>query len=459
MEQFCSITTLKLHHPQRNVLMDTDKTRTLTLGITAGTAFLPVVTSFVESAAIVFGMQKEEYLRLGLATEEIFLYLCNFVCPGKTLEVQCFNGFYYTRVHFCFSALELNLSGLNIAATIAPDREPDLDAMGLLIASRSVDHLDIAVEKNNRICLAITKEKAYPALLERLPLPQSAQQIFTEVPDTQRLKIFAGLVSQSYDVSYRPLFFTYPGKLADMVAGGEYNALVAMNQKKEIVGGILFYYRTEKNVQCFGPYCFCREQEKMIGEMLLAACLGNIARTRALGLLSLSGLPASIQNNFETLGSLRYHEEGKAPVDEFSYYRLLHEDPGFEVWSAGDLTDYLKREYERLALAREIRTVRDMGETRLGTSLFSAEVHRDRRAVTLRPLWPGNDFSANLERHIRFLMNDGFLNLHFELDLGIPWQAQLGPLLVTHQFKPGIILPFAGKSDIVIFEYNNETGS
>ena len=123
----------------------------------------------------------------------------------------------------------------------------------------------------------------------------------------------------------------------------------------------------------------------MIGETLLAACISNIARTRALGLLSLSGLPASIRNNFETLGSLRYHEEGKAPVEEFSFYRLLHEDPGFEVWSAGDLTDYLKREYERLALAREIRTVRDMGETRSGTSLFSAEVHRDRRAVTLRP--------------------------------------------------------------------------
>ena len=30
---------------------------------------------------------------------------------------------------------------------------------------------------------------------------------------------------------------------------------------------------------------------------------------------------------------------------------------------------------------------------------------------------------------------------------------------MTHQFKPGIILPFAGKSDIVIFEYNDETGS
>ncbi|MEN6374564.1 MAG: hypothetical protein ABFD75_07275 [Smithella sp.] len=437
--------------------MDMDKTRTLTLGITASAPYMPVATSFVESAAIVFGMKKEEYLRLCLATEEIFLYLSNFVCPGKALEVQCFNGFYYTRVLFRFSAVELNLSGLNIASTITPAREPDLDAMGLLIASRSVDHLDVAAEKNNRICLTITKEKAYPAHSEKLNLPQSAEKISTETPDAERLKYFAGFAAQFCDSAQRPAFLTYPGKLVDMVASGEYNAIVALNTKKETVGGVLFCYRTEKIVQCFGPYCFCKEQENMICETLLEACLSKIARTRALGLLSISGLPESLRHNFEKLGSLRYHEEGKAPVDEFSFYRLLHEDPGFEVWSCGDLTIYLKSEYRRLALAREIRTIRDMGETRSGASLFAAEVHRDRRAVTLRPLWPGNDLAANIERHIRFLRNDGFLNLHFELDLGIPWQAELIPILLNYQFEPGIILPFAGKSDIVIFEYNDET--
>ncbi|PKN05761.1 MAG: hypothetical protein CVU74_00050 [Deltaproteobacteria bacterium HGW-Deltaproteobacteria-9] len=439
--------------------MDADKMRTLTLGISARTTYLPVVTSFVESAAIVFGMKKEEYLRLALATEEIFLYLSNFVCPGKSLDVQCFNGFYYTRVLFRFSAVEMNLSGLNIASTITPDREPDLDAMGLLIASRSVDHLNIIVEKNNRICLTITKEKTYPESSEKLPLPQSTDKIFAEAPDAERLKIFATLTAQTYDLSQRPSFFTYPGKLVDMVESGEFSAIVALNQKKEVLGGIVYFYRTEKNVQCFGPYCFAPEQEKMICETLLSACLGNIGRTRALGLLSLSGLPVSIRSNFEALGSLRYTEEGKLPVDQLSFYRLLHEDPGFEVWSTGDLTNYLQREYSRLALAREIRTVRNMGETRSGASLFAAEVHRDRQAVTMRPIWPGDDYSANIERHVRYLSSDNFLNLYFELDLGVPWQAELIPLLMAQEFKPGIILPFAGKSDIVIFEYNNETKS
>lgn len=439
--------------------MDADKTRTLTLGITARTDYIQVVTQFVESAAAVFGMKKDEILKLNLATEEIFLYLSNMVCPGKALEVQCFNGFYYTRVLFRFSAVELNLSGLNIASNITPDREPDLDAMGLLIASRSVDHLNVVVEKNNQVSLTITKEKAYPETNEKIAVPQSAEKIFTEIPDAERLKYFAVLVSQLYDPARKPAFFSYPGELVDMVASGEYNAIVALNSKKEIIGGILYCFRTEKNVQCFGPYYFCGKHEKIICETLLADCLSKIARTKALGLLSLSGLPESMHNNFEILGSLRYNEEGKAPVDEFSFYRLLHEDPGFEVWASDNLTGYLSREYNRLALAREIRTIHDMGETRSGSSLFSADVDRNRNSVSLRPLLPGNDYSSNVDRHIHFLRDDGFLNIHFELDLGIPWHAELIPVLINHNFKPAIILPFAGKSDNVIFEYNNETRS
>ncbi|MEN6620306.1 MAG: hypothetical protein ABFD50_01990 [Smithella sp.] len=439
--------------------MDADKMRTLTLGIAARTEYIQVVTQFVESTAAVFGMKKEELLKLNLATEEIFLYLCNFVCSGKALEVQCYNGFYYTSVLFRFSAVELNLSGLNIASKITPDREPDLDTMGLLIASRSVDHFNIVVEKNNQVSLTVTKEKAYPEFSEIIPVPQSAEKIFIETPDAERLKYLAALVSQLYDPARRPAFFSYPGKLVDMVASGDYNAIVALNSKKEVIGGILYCFRTEKNVQCFGPYYFCGEQEKVICETLLADCLSKIARTKALGLLSLSGLPESMHNNFEILGSLRYNEDGKAPVDEFSFYRLLHEDPGFEVWSSDNLKEYLSGEYNRLALAREIRTIRDMGETRSGSSLFSADVDRNRNSVSLRPLLPGNDYSSNIDRHVHFLRDDGFLNIHFELDLGIPWHAELIPILINHNFKPTIILPFAGKSDNVIFEYNNETRS
>jgi hypothetical protein len=433
--------------------------RALSLSLNASRPYLPVVTQFVESAATVFGLQKEAYLRLGLATEEIFLYLSDVLCPDKPLEVECLNGFYYVRVYFRFSAVELTLSSLNVASTIASRREDDLNEMGLMIASRSIDHLHLVVEKNHRVCLSITKDKTYPRYEGKLPLPQPAQRIVTEAPDAEGLKDFAVLTAQQEALPSRPAFFDSPGKLVDMVHEGQYSVLAAKNQKNEVIGGMVLHRRTEQIVQCFGPYSFRRDQEREIGEALLNACLAGIARTKALGLLSLSGLPEFLRNHFDALGALRYRGEGGTPVEEVAYYRLLHEDPGFEVWSSASLTDYLRREYKRLALAREIRPIRDMGEATGESSLFSAELHRDRFSVTLRPLLPGKDLAANLARHLRFLREDRFLNIYFELDLGMPWHAGLMDALLEARFKPGIIIPFAGKSDLLIMQHDDETES
>ncbi len=41
-----------------------------------------------------------------------------------------------------------------------------------------------------------------------------------------------------------------------MVAGGEFEAIAAFNERRDVVGGILFSPQTEKIIQCFGPYTF-----------------------------------------------------------------------------------------------------------------------------------------------------------------------------------------------------------
>jgi hypothetical protein len=98
-----------------------------------------------------------------------------------------------------------------------------------------------------------------------------------------------------------------------------------------------------------------------------------------------------------------------------------------------------------------------MGEMRPGFSLVDAELNRQRADATLRPLLPGTDFAANLERHIRLIRQEGFLNLFFELDLGIPWHAEMIPPLMANQFQPEILLPFAGQADLVIFQHHDAT--
>jgi len=242
-----------------------------------------------------------------------------------------------------------------------------------------------------------------------------------------------------------------------MVSGGEYQCLTAMDQDREIVGGILFCERSERIVQCFGPYLFHRGETRATGEALLDALLGRIARTKALGLLSLSGLPEFLESRFESLGSLSYRTADRAMSESPFFFRCLHEDPGGEVWSPENLKAWLTGEYDRLVLAREIRIVRDMGERRSGASLFAAEISRGRAEATLRPLWPGADWAANVAGHVRYLREEGLSNLLFEVDLGVPWHAELIPVLMDRGFKPALLLPFAGHADIVVFQHHDET--
>jgi hypothetical protein len=98
-----------------------------------------------------------------------------------------------------------------------------------------------------------------------------------------------------------------------------------------------------------------------------------------------------------------------------------------------------------------------MGETRSDFSLLSAELRHERADAILRPLLPGADFAANLARHIRFIRKEGFLNLFFEIDLGVSRHAEMIPVLMANRFQPQILMPFAGQADLVIFQHHDAT--
>jgi hypothetical protein len=435
--------------------MDKHQQNILNLSLTLQESLLPVVIQFVETAAAAFGLGKNECLSLGLATEEIFVHLCRQGSTGEPIEIQCRNSIYYARVRFRFSATSLNLRGLNITSAMTGDDEVSMDEMGLMIAARSVNRLRIIVEKQQNVCLVIEKEKDYPPI-PYIPFypPATLEEITIGIPDAEGLKGFALLAAQRRTDPLIPTFFSYPGKVADMVAGGEYQALVAVNPRQEIVGGILYFFPTDKIVHAIGPYTGHEVENEAIAEKLMDACLARVARTKAIGIASTTGLPNALQSHFDILGSRSYYGAGSEPIQQPCYYRLLHEDPGSVVWTHADLKGFLAGEYERLILAREIKTVRDFGETHSGASIFSAEIRRERLEAILRPLWPGGDFGANVERHIHLLSADHLANIFFELDLGISWHAALIPSLLTHSFRPEMILPFAGQADLVVFQYH-----
>jgi len=435
--------------------MSQDHERIVSLQLTARMSFLPVATHCVETVAKVFGLGREESLKLSLASEEIFSYLCSHVCRGEILDIRCSNGLSYVRVEFRFPVSALDMGALNIAASVSCENEDDMAEVGLAIASRTIDRLNIIAERQNRICLAIEKDKDYPPALETSIAPVDLTgPLMVEMPDTEGAKRYVTILAQCSPDPLRPPFFSYPGKVADMVAAGECQVVTVVDAKGECAGGVLFRFWTARIVEMFGPHVFDQSREGEIAAMLLDTCIARTARTKAIGLVNLTGIPPSVQSQFELLGLLHHYPHDGETVHRQAFYRLLHEDQGCPVFSDAILKEYLRQEYSRLFLAREIREVRDQGEMKAGASIFSAEVRREGSVAILRPLWPGADLDDNVKRHLRFIKEEGINNIFFYLDLGVSWHASLMTVLITNHFRAALIIPFAGQADFLIFQYD-----
>lgn len=428
---------------------------TVGLQLSARVSFLPVITRYVEAVAKTFGMPRVDSLKLSLATEEIFSYLSSNVCRGEMIDLCCLNKLSYIRVEFRFSVSTLNMGALNIAAFIPCAHEDDMDEMGLLIASRIIDRLNIITEGRNRICLVIEKDKIYPPVTESAIAPaDETGALIVETPDNEGIKRYVTRLAQEPPDLLRPSFFKYPGKVVDMVAAGECQVLTVVDNKGECAGGVIFRFRTPRNVEIFCPHIFYPTRADEIANLLFDACIARTVRTKAIGLVNLTGMPSSIQSQFELLGLLTYSGDDGTTFTRPWHYRLLHEDTGSLIYTDTILKDYLQREFSRLFLVRNIREVSDHGEQKAGASIFSAEVHQEGSIATLHPLWPGRDFDENVKRHLRFLQGEGIRNIFFNLDLGISWHASLMSVLINNHYRPALILPFAGQADLVIFQYD-----
>ena len=95
--------------------------------------------SFAEESAALCGLREEEALSLTLATEEIFLYLCRNASADQRVELVRTFGAYYLQMDFVFSETQINLQAFNLTFQPAYDEEQDMEAIGLLLASRQVD--------------------------------------------------------------------------------------------------------------------------------------------------------------------------------------------------------------------------------------------------------------------------------------------------------------------------------
>ena len=416
--------------------------------------FLSVVTTFVERSSIALGLGQDEALRLTLASEEIFSYLCSIMGQDKGLEVTCTGGLYFVAVDFSFDSVELSLQAFNITAGITLEEAEDLEDMGLLIAARSVDQLSLEELQDGKILLRLIKNKAYPALqyMESPETPPLAS--YSIKPPTQdEIKVLSCLVLRDYSDHIIPHAFRYPGRLIDMVASTIYKIVIAVDDRGFIGGGAMWRRMNEKVVEFYGPYLFNQKDNLEMAESLFNAFIEQIARTEIMGLLcrfTTDWFPRAL---FEPIGTAVLHYEKTVSREITWYYRGLHEDTGTHVYVPKKLAGYVENKYRELALPRDVYITDYSGEYMGEYSVFASDFDRELNQVTLRPLWPGKDGMENIKRHIAAFKKEGILNIFFAVDLGVTAQASIVDSLMECGFEPKILIPYGGRSDLIIFQF------
>lgn len=429
----------------------------VTLGLRADEVFLPLAVSFAEKGAQAFGMDQGDALSLTLAVEEIFAYLCRRAAPDREVRMWCRDGTYYVEAEFLFRADDFDMRAFNLTASASFDDEHSVEETGLLIASRMVERFRLA-QSWEELRLTLVKDKTYPPspdVMASVTVP--LKRFSVRAPAPEELKLFVLLATAQHDPHRMPSAFNYPGMVTDMVASGEYSAVIAVDRPGEVGGGMLWRQsESYRAVQCFGPYVFQEELAEDIGVALTDACIAAVAKSDAVGMLNLHAGPALPEGYFERLGTLTFRRLDGSLVDLTAYYRQLEEDLGTTVWCHADLDDFLKSEYERLFMPRRILPAGHLGEGRSPFSVLSAQFDRSQGHVILRPVWWGADARETVAAYVDVLQREKIPEVLFELDLGRAWQALFTPALLRNGFEPRLILPYGGRGDLVVFQLTPE---
>lgn len=402
--------------------------------------FLPIATSCAEKTAQAYGMGRTEAMHLMLAVEEVYSFLSARLTISQQLKLRCRNGRYYTEIACRFPRHALPVGAFNITSTVSADDEQSLAEMGLLLAARTVDHLAV-LAKNDEMEIRFLKNRQYPEFQGSVDDFEPQGDFSVVESTTELLKQFAIRVATKYGPQ-APAFFRFPGKVADMVVSGEYSAVLLADGRGNLGAG-MFWRNGRQMAEAMGPYVFCNKPQLAV--QIVEECLRKLARTSALCIVVQQPTADMPPGYFEPL----------AP-EEKVLYRQLEEDNGTQAYVHPDFADYLKESYQRLFLPRNIHRVESQGELQSPHSAFAVRMDRPAGRVVMESLWVGEDASAIMRQHIQALRREGFRELLFHLDTGVPEQAMLSPALSLNGFRPCWIVPWGGRGDILVLAHRQE---
>jgi hypothetical protein len=417
--------------------------------------FARVLTTAAEALAQSRGLDKRENMRFQLAVEEFFTYLAQITHENSLIRTVLTGKSYQVCASFRFQASGLCLGALNASCITTLDGNGNAaHDLGLILAGRVADRFRLTRDGDTSFTLHAEVDKAYPAAKASPPTVtlKPPYQISSEL-DPNQLMQAAALAAARYPAWHCPASFQTPGKFADMFKAGQFSCVLALDAAFHPAGLLCWTKSGEKGLSFSGPFVFVPQADSPhVARLLSDAFLAAVAREKVDIVFSERATQDTPDGYFETLGMVTRHGpdgQSEQPV----LYRHLREDMGETVWAAPSMEEFLRGVYDHLAMCRDILPAHPPGSFERKRSLFSTMMDKGKGLAVLHPLLDGEDVAANLAGHVRALTDKGFLNILLYMDLSHAWEAALAVPIMDAGFKPKLVLPFAGRSDVAVFQY------
>ncbi|GFK93920.1 hypothetical protein NNJEOMEG_01758 [Fundidesulfovibrio magnetotacticus] len=428
---------------------------TLSLEIPPDPGYARVLTTAAEALARSRAMAPREQMRFQLAVEEFFLYLAKTLPDHGPVRVALTGSSYQTRASIRFRAEGLCLGALNACRPPAPSGAgDDGEPLSLILAGRVADRFRLESEGDGSFVLHAEVDKAYPAMDSPMGcVPVRPPYRVRAEADAGLLLRAAALAYARYPARHCPASFRTPGKFADMSLEGRFQSVMALDGASHPAGLLCWTRSGGRGLAFSGPFVFAPPGDgPQVARMLADAFLSAVAREKADIVFSERATQDVPPGYFEPLGELVFlGPEGAArqPV----LYRHLREDAGEAVWADPESADFLRKAYDRLAMCRDILPARSPEAWERERSLFSVNLDKNKGLATLTPLLDGANVPENLRAHARALADKGAANILLYLDLSRAWEAALAGPAARAGFRPRLVLPFAGRSDLLVLQH------
>lgn len=415
------------------------------------TAFLPLALEFVDKASLSFGFDGPERIGLTLAAEELYVYHSARTSGDVDIELSLEDGGYRILLILSFHMSKPDMRALNLTFEVDLEDETALDMLGPMIAARSVSGLSLDFGAAEHIIIRLWRERAYefsPALPIQI-LKRYGSINFAE-PGPEDLRYFCGMVA-SGNPEFTPDFLLKGAMTADMLKAGDLCAALALDGET-IVGGVVWRSLTESCAELFGPYVFGDDPDDEILSGLMDHAVSKISRTAVRGVLRRQGRMTGYARFFDYLGEIPMSgANGNLKAISYYYRQLKEETGGKAIYSEKEFANFLRTEYDRLCLPRQIRETDFRVSGLRDHSVIAVEFKNRRTLAILRPLCAGRDIIENMAAHIALLKRQGISNILFEIDSARNDDMMFTPALDAVGMVPGLIIPDAAKGDLIIF--------